>query len=212
MARTKEERIFAFCVARHVMKCRRGEKCPVPVCRKLSDFEKDLMIQAYASSSAILHYTKCREVSGGSSNGHVRVNCLCGFIRAGMKELKKEYFHEFPMTLQLQAACAVPKGQILDPHPHREELLRLNNSAVRIQRRWRKHLLLRGPRYRATLCRYYMGRNGCRNGVNCTFAHGTHDLRHIFRQPSHAHEVSFIGNDVVENFLKEFQLRFPSMG
>lgn len=182
------------------MKCRRGEKCPFPACRELQDFEKDRLIQAYESpSSAMMHYTKCREVSDRSSNGHVRVKCLCKFIRAGMKELKKEYFHESPMTLQLLAACAVPKGQILDPHPHREELLRLKNSAVRIQRRWRKHLLSRGPRYRTTLCRYYMGGNGCRNGVNCTFAHGTHDLRHNFRPPSGAHEVSFSGNDVGEH-------------
>lgn len=194
----KEMRIQAFCVARHILKCRRGEKCPVPVCKDAQDFEKDRMIQAYVSSSAIIHYTKCREVSDRSSNGHVRVNCLCKFIRAGMKKLKEKYFHESPMTLQLLAACAVPKGQILDPHPHREELLRLKNSAVRIQRRWRKHLLLRGPCYRTTLCRYYMGRNGCRNGVNCTFAHGTHDLRHNFKPPSNAHEVSISRNDLAE--------------
>mmetsp|Transcript_11321 Transcript_11321/g.16232 ORF Transcript_11321/g.16232 Transcript_11321/m.16232 type:complete len:155 (-) Transcript_11321:374-838(-) len=105
-----EKRITVFCGARHFMKCRRGEKCPFPACRELQDFEKDRHIQAYESpSSAMMHYTKCREVSDRSSNGHVRVKCLCKFIRAGMKELKKEYFHESPMTLQLLAACAVPK-------------------------------------------------------------------------------------------------------
>ena len=55
-----------------------------------------------------------------------------------MKGFKEEYFNESPMSLQLLAACTVPKDQMMDPHPYLEELLRLNYSAERIQRKWRQ--------------------------------------------------------------------------
>jgi hypothetical protein len=57
-----------------------------------------------------------------------------------MRGFKDKYFNESPMTLQLLAACSVPKDQILDPHPYLEVLLRLNYSATHIQRSWRKLL------------------------------------------------------------------------
>ncbi len=131
-------------VARHVMKCKRGEQCPVMNCWTLQgeDAMKERVIQAFTSSHLGKHYAKCRKGLGGYM-GHkrnkMRSNCLCKEIRANMKGFKAEYFNESPMSLQLLAACAVPKDQMMDPHPYYlEELLRLNYSAKRIQRRWRK--------------------------------------------------------------------------
>lgn len=96
-----------------------------------------------------------------------------------MKNVKEIHFPESPMKLQLLAACAAPLDHSLGTHPHHgEDLLRLQNSAIRIQRKWRYFLQSRG-RYRTMLCRYYMG-SRCKNGVECTFAHGRHDLRHNF--------------------------------
>ena len=142
---------------------------------------KEQVIQNYTASKFCNHYAKCREGLRGPS-GPMYNNCpLCEDTRADMKWLKEKYFNESPMSLQLLAACAVPEDQIMDPHLHREELLRLKYSAARIQRRWRKFLRSRGPRYRTSLCSDYMSGRGCPNGVNCTFAHGNHDLRHSFR-------------------------------
>jgi hypothetical protein len=196
--RTKQREMAATGVAiRHVMKCRRGDKCPYMTCRELEDAMKERVIQVFTSSPLGMHYVKCREGLGGQIldrfgdpySEFTVSNCrYCNHIRGGMKALKEKYFTESPMSLQLLAACAVPKDQIMDPHPHphphREELLRMKYSAARIQRRWRKFLYSRGPRYRTSLCRYYRRRGGCRNGVNCTFAHGNHDLRQSFRPPS----------------------------
>ena len=134
-----------------------------------------------------MHYAKCQEGLGRPPIAHVTTwtsNCPCYHIRGNMKALKEKYFNESPMSLQLLAACAVTIDQIMNPHPHREEILRMKYSAARIQRRWKTFLYSRGPRYRTSLCRYYMSERGCRNGVNCTFAHGNHDVRHSFRPPS----------------------------
>ena len=176
-------------VARHVMKCRKGDKCPVMHCWALQgeDAMKERVIQAFTSDPLGKHYAKCRKGLVGYSGrrSQMRSNCPCYDIRDRMKRFKAEYFDESPMSLQLLAACAVPKDQMMDPHPYLEELLCLKYSATRIQRRWRKFLYSRGPFYKTSLCRYYRsGRGGCRNGVNCTFAHGNHDLRHSFRPPS----------------------------
>ena len=132
-------------VARHVMKCRRGEQCPIMICRKLQDKDatKERVIQVYNTSSVLgKHYAKCREGLGGymDKSRKASSDCVCSNIRANMKGFKEEYFNESPMSLQLLAACTVPKDQMMDPHPYLEELLRLNYSAERIQRKWRKYV------------------------------------------------------------------------
>jgi hypothetical protein len=114
---------------RHMMKCRRRDKCPIMSCRRLQDETKDQLIQKWTPSPIGKHYAKCREGLDGQAS------CVhdCSKIRANMKWLKEKYFNESPMSLQLLAACAVPRDKMMDPHPHREELLRLNYSAERIQ-------------------------------------------------------------------------------
>ena len=124
-------------VARHVMKCKRGEQCPIMICRTLQDEDamKEQVIQAFNTSSVLgKHYAKCQEGLGRKASS----NCPCYGIRANMKGFKEEYFNESPMSLQLLAACTVPKDQMMDPHPYLEELLRLKYSAERIQRKWRQ--------------------------------------------------------------------------
>jgi hypothetical protein len=183
-----KKRVNQKCVVRHLMKCRRGDNCPLLfchctyVCPATGEAKnKEQIIQNFTSSKFYMHYAKCREGLRGPT-GPMYNNCpLCETIRADMKWLKEKYFNESPIPLQLLAACAVPKDQIMDPHLHREELLRMKYSAARIQRRWRKFLYSRGPHFRTSLCSDYMSGRGCRNGVNCTFAHGNHDLRHSFR-------------------------------
>lgn len=145
----KREVVEIGAVARHVMKCNRGEQCPIMICRELKgeDAMKERMIQAFNTSSPFgMHYAKCREGLGGQ----VSSVCVCSNIRANMKWFKEEFFKESPMSLQLLAACAVSKDdQMMDSHPYREELLRLKYSAARIQRRWRKFLHPRDEMARA---------------------------------------------------------------
>lgn len=133
---------MAYAVTRHAMKCRRGDNCPLLFCRRLQRYKhkhiKERLIQAFNTSSPLgKHYAKCREGLDGQQLGCV---CDCSIVRANMRGFKDKYFNESPMTLQLLAACSVPKDQILDPHPYLEVLLRLNYSATHIQRRWRKLL------------------------------------------------------------------------
>ena len=115
-----EKRLGNTFVIRHVMKCKRGHNCPIIICREIQDEDarKERVIQAFTSSPFYLHYFKCREGLRGPS-GPMYNNCpLCEAIRADMKWLKEKYFNESPMSLQLLAACAVPKDQIMNLHPH----------------------------------------------------------------------------------------------
>ena len=110
--------------------------------------------------------------------------CVCGFTRDCMQQVQKKYFPSSPMKLQLLAACAVPTEAIYEATIHTEGLIRLDNSARCIQRQWRSYLQARGPGYRTRICKFYM-RQGCRRGVHCTFAHGSHDVRENFDHSNH---------------------------
>ena len=108
-------------------------------------------------------------------------HCLCGFIRKALQELQIRHFPEGPLSLALASVCSVPIGADLSVHPVGELVTQLRRAAKIIQRKWRAHLQARGPAYRIRLCRFYMDRGGvCRHEVNCTFAHGHHDLRPRF--------------------------------
>ena len=96
-----------------------------------------------------------------------------------MKVTKDKLFPDRSLSLEFLAKCAVPIRSDIIFHPLGEELTRLRRSAILVQRKWRRFLQARGP-YRVTLCRYYMGQGRCQNGVNCTFAHGNHDIRPYF--------------------------------
>ena len=148
-------------VVRHMMKCKRGEQCPVMNCWALQA-EKDQLIQEWTSYRCgkaglygPMHYEKCIKVLPkrglcallGSNPDY----CLCESIRHVLKEFKEEYFNESPMSLQMQAACAIPKDQMMmmmNPYPHREEILRLKYSAERIQRKWRQFVHYREEKMR----------------------------------------------------------------
>ena len=128
--------------------------------------------------------------------------CLCGFTRDCMQKGQKLLFPSSPMKLQLLAACAVPKKAIHEATIHTEGLIRLDNSARCIQRQWRSYLQARGPGYRTRICKFYM-RQGCRRGVHCTFAHGSHDVRENFDHINHdvrekipVHRQSIICNSI----------------
>lgn len=64
-------------------------------------------------------------------------------------------------------------------HPFKDEVILFREAAIKVQKRWRAYLQARGP-YRVTRCRFYQERGGCRNGVNCSYAHGWHDVRPKF--------------------------------
>jgi hypothetical protein len=91
-------------VARHVMKCKRGEQCPVMNCWALQSevAMKERVIQTFTSSHLGKHYAKCRKglvgYSGRIRSRHMHSNCLCKEIRANMKGFKEEYFDESPMS------------------------------------------------------------------------------------------------------------------
>ena len=126
--------------------------------------------------------------------------CLCGFTRDCMQKGQKLLFPSSPMKLQLLAACAVPKKAIHEATIHTEGLIRLDNSARCIQRQWRSYLQARGPGYRTRICKFYM-RQGCRRGVHCTFAHGSHDVRENF---------DYSKNDTSPMPIDDFQLQWTN--
>ena len=175
-------------LVRHGMKCNRGQQCPWISCRTIS---KELMkrrIEKFARSISYKHYIKCRETKESTvmlmRRGGFKNVCLCGFTRDCMQKGQKLLFPSSPMKLQLLAACAVPKEAIHEATIHTEGLIRLDNSARCIQRQWRSYLQARGPGYRTRICKFYM-RQGCRRGVHCTFAHGSHDVRENFDHINH---------------------------
>eukprot|EP00977_Amphora_coffeiformis_P020297 scaffold8050_cov180-Amphora_coffeaeformis.AAC.4 len=171
--RDKEKKVvLLFASARHVGKCERGNECAV--CGKLSPEKKEALRQLCVSTPAWEHYLKCRIKPTA-----VRVRCICGFVRAYMAKMAKKMLPVLPLPLQLLSSCAVPMGPELFLHPVGEEVMRLKWCAVLVQRRWRKYLKARGL-YRVTPCRFYYQPGGCRNGVDCTFAHGHHDIRSDF--------------------------------
>lgn len=120
------------CVSRHILKCNRGAKCPFPPCGKISDQN----VQKVNSLAVMKCYTKyhhdlvCFQQASPQSPIYRHIQSL-------MKQIKETYLPESPLKLQLLAACALPPEMELGSHPHCEEMLRLKNSAKRIQRKWR---------------------------------------------------------------------------
>lgn len=172
--------IIKLAISRHCMKCKRGGDCPWRSCARTPESKKRVSKTILPDSTLHKDYLKCRGSNRSvfrKSNGE-RFECFCKEVRAVMKRRKTRHFPDSPMKLQLLAACAVSRNARLEACPHREELLRLKNSAVRIQRRWRAFLRARGY-FKTRLCKFHMG-GGCRRGLDCTFAHGRDDLRYNF--------------------------------
>ena len=171
--------VFQVVAARHIAKCRRGIMCPASLCRRLADAEKTGLVEWFRSSPISKHYQKCRvKPSATAPEG---CKCWCWLVRASMIEIKKRCFPEVPMSLELLSICAI-SAQYLSvdeaSHPMKDEILLIVNAARLVQRRWKEFLRARGM-YRTELCRFYIAQE-CRDGVNCIFAHGLHDIRPIF--------------------------------
>jgi hypothetical protein len=176
-----ELQIVAFAHYRHVLKCRNGHTCPIGFCSRLAEQTRQNFLSLTRLNQ---HYKKCR-VEASSSTDVKNNHCLCGVIRKLLQALQIRHFPEGPLSLALISVCSVPIGADLSVHPVGELVTELRRAAKIIQRKWRAHLQARGPAYRISPCRLYMGRGVvCRNGVNCTFAHGHHDLRPRFGIPS----------------------------
>ena len=188
----------------HLMKCNRGKHCPCSCCRSTSNEDKKRYIKSLIRSPGYKHYIKCRETKESAMilmrKKGLNNMCLCGFIRGYIQQVHNEYFPSAPMKLQLLAACAVPTEAIHEACIHTEGLIRLENSARCIQRQWRSYLQARGPGYRTRICKFYMPQ-GCRRGVHCTYAHGSHDVRENF---------DYSKNDTSPMPIDDFQLQWTN--
>mmetsp|Transcript_34103 Transcript_34103/g.40811 ORF Transcript_34103/g.40811 Transcript_34103/m.40811 type:complete len:237 (+) Transcript_34103:61-771(+) len=157
----------------HFAKCKLKHKCPLKACRTLDEEHKQKLIRSFSVNYQ--HYRKCTEKI--SLAPRTNMTCLCWVIRYLAIRRKEEKFPDQPLSLQFLAACCVPRDPSLVRNPIAGTIVvPMMFAAIAIQRKWRSFLKARGL-YKVSLCRYYLK---CMNGVNCKFAHGSHDLRPNF--------------------------------
>jgi hypothetical protein len=166
---------LSVALSRHFSKCQDGNDGKS--CMAFSIATTQALLAGFKESPAIEHYRKCRE----EATQHPR-HCLCDMVRRFLNEMKQA---EKPLSLEILCICALPPNIVAAPFleapfleaPFLEEVAKMRRAAERIQRMWRHFLQSRGV-YRVTLCRFCY--RGCRSGVNCTLAHGQHDIRTNF--------------------------------